>query len=92
MASWERFLGAMSFLQFPDKSASILQMNNHHFSHDQATIVVMIVRRSPSPRRRGDSTTFPLRSPLDRAAIAVRSNRDRVVLPRSIWTVRLIFR
>ena len=38
MASWERFLGAMSWLQFPDKSTSITLMNNHHFSHDRATI------------------------------------------------------
>ena len=66
--------------------------NSHHFSHDRATIVVLAVRRSPSPRRRGDSTTFALRSRLDRAAIAVRSDRDRGVLPRSVWTVRLIFR
>ena len=92
MASWERFLGAMSWLQFPDKSASISLMNSHLFSHDRAaigqrsrrdrtTIVVMIVPRSPSPRHRGDSTTFALRSQLDRAAIVVRSDRDRGVLP-----------
>ena len=38
MASWERFLGAMSWLQFPGESASILRMNSHYFSHDRATI------------------------------------------------------
>ena len=35
---------------------------------------------------------FPPRSLSDRTAIAVRSDRDRGVLPRSVWTVRLIFR
>ena len=38
MASWERFLGAMSWLQFLGASASISRMNRHHFSHDKATI------------------------------------------------------
>ena len=38
MASWERFLGAMSWLQFSRASASISRMNRHHFSHDRATI------------------------------------------------------
>ena len=38
MASWERFLGAMSWLQFPGASASISRMNGPHFSHDQAMI------------------------------------------------------
>ena len=38
MASWERFLGAMSWLQFPGASASISRMNSPHFSHDRATI------------------------------------------------------
>ena len=100
MASRERFLGAMSWLQFQGASASISRMNRHHFSHDratigprsgrdQATIVVMIVRRSPSFHRRGDSPTFALRLRLDRAAIAVRSDRDRGVLPRCVWIVRL---
>ena len=38
MASWERYLGAMSWLQFPGTSASISRMNRRHFSHDRATI------------------------------------------------------
>ena len=38
MASWERFLGAVSWLQFQGASASISRMNRHHFSHDRATI------------------------------------------------------
>ena len=99
MASWERFIGAMSWLQFPDKLTSISPMNSHRFypqsgldraaieprsRRDRATIVVQIVRRSPSARCRGDSTTFALRSRLNRAAIAVRSHRDRGVLPRSV--------
>ena len=65
MASWERFLGAMSWLQFPDKLASISLMNSHRFyprlghdhavigpqsRRDRATIVVQIVSRSPSAR------------------------------------------
>ena len=50
MDSWERFLGAMSWLQFPSQLASISLPNSHHFSHDRATIVVLVVRRSPSAR------------------------------------------
>ena len=38
MASWERFLGAMLWLQFPGESASIFLPNSHHFSHDRAMI------------------------------------------------------
>ena len=38
MASWERFLGAMSWLHFQGASASISRMNRHYFSHDRATI------------------------------------------------------
>ena len=40
----------------------------------------------------GDSTTLALRSRLDRATIAVQSNRDRGVLPLALWAVRLNFR
>ena len=87
MASWERFLGAMSWLHFQGASASISRINRHYFSHDRATIGVRVVRRSPSFHRRGDSPTFALRSRLDRAAIAVRSNRDRGVLPRCVCAV-----
>ena len=38
MASWERFLGAMSWLHFQGASTSISRMNSHYFSHDRATI------------------------------------------------------
>ena len=38
MASWERFLGAMSWLHFQGALASISRMNRHYFSHDRATI------------------------------------------------------
>ena len=69
MASWERFLGAMSWLHFQGASASISRMNRHYFSHDRAAIGVRIVRRSPSFHRRGDSPTFALRSRFDRTAI-----------------------
>ena len=42
MASWERFLGAMSWLQFGSNVvvnlALILLPNSHDFRHDRATI------------------------------------------------------
>ena len=78
MASWERFLGAMSWLHFQGASASISRMNRHYFSHDRAAIGVRIVRRSPSFHRRGDSPTFALRS---------RLGRDHGVLPRCVCAV-----
>ena len=88
MASWERFLGARSWLQFPGESASILLPNSHHFCHDQATIGLRSGhdrghgRSSMAVRSNGsNSTTLALRSRFDRTAIAVRSNRDHGVLP-----------
>ena len=54
---------------------------------DRASIVVLLVRRSPSfrpamiPRRKSPRSRF------DRAAIAVRSGCDRGVLPRTAYAV-----
>ena len=75
MASWERFLGAMSWLQFPGASASISRMNHHHFSHDKAMI---------GPRSGHDRVAIGPRSDRDQFAIGPRSSRDRAAIgPRS---------
>ena len=76
MASWERFLGAMSWLQFPSESASISLPNSHHFSHDRATIVVQIVRRSLSARM----AAIPPRKLPDRGSIAPRWRFDQTAI------------
>ena len=57
MASWERFLWAMSWLHFQGASASISRMNRHYFSHDRATI---------GPRSGRDQATIGPRSGHDR--------------------------
>ena len=99
MASWGRFLGAMSWLHFQGASASISRMNRHYFSHDRATIGPRSGhdRAASGPRSRSGSfddclhfivEAIPPRSLSDRAAITVRSDRDRGVLPRCVWVVR----
>ena len=57
--------------------------------HDRGPIVRSILKKTPSDDRGIDSTTKDSRSRLDRAAIAVWSDRDRGVLPRIFYTVRL---
>ena len=57
-------------------------------SLDQATIMVLVIHRSPSDQ----VETIPRRKLLDRAAIAVRSDRDRGVLLRAFSAVGLSFR
>ena len=54
---------------------------------DRASIVVLLVRRSPSFRPATILRWKSPRSRLDRAAIAVRSGRDRGVLPRTAYAV-----
>ena len=73
--------------------------NGFHFSHDRATIGPRSGhdrcpgRWSIAVRSNGgDSTPLAPRSRLDRAAIAVRSNRDRGVLPLALHAVQLISR
>ena len=79
MASWERFLGAMSWLHFQGASASISRMNRHYFSHDRATIGVRIAFIS-SQRR------FPhVRPP-----IAARSHRDRGSIGPRSWSSSML--
>ena len=56
---------------------------------DYASIVLSIFKKTQSDDRGIDSTTKDPRSRLDRAAIAVRSDRDRGVLPLVFYTVRL---
>ena len=55
---------------------------------DRASIVLLILTQTPSDDCGIDSTTKDPRSRLDRAAIAVRSDRDRGVLPRILPAVR----
>ena len=81
MTSRGRFLGHGSWLQFCDESvmakASIFLPNRHDFRHDQATIaprsgrdwatiVVLILRRSPSDQQE----KIPQRKRFDRGSIA----------------------
>ena len=102
MASWERFLWAMSWLQFRSNLvvnlALISLLNSHDFRDDWATIAprsgvdrACDSQQKPSDDRGFDSTTKDPRSRLDRAAIAVRSGCDRGVLPRSFPAVRWSF-
>ena len=91
MTSRGRFLGHGSWLQFRNESvmanASILLPNRHNFCHDQAilgprsgrdraTIVVLILRRSPADRRE----TISQRKRCDRGSIAPRSRLDRTAI------------
>ena len=77
------FNSATIQLRFGDELASISLQKNH----DRASIVVLMLQRSMSDDRGGDSTTKDPRSQFDRTAIAVRSDRDREVLPRIVLAV-----
>ena len=91
MASWERFLGAMSWLHFQGASASIWRMNRHYFSHDRATIGPRSGHDRAAIGPRSGSGSFddrlhfiveaiPPRSLSDRGSIAPRSRLDRTAI------------
>ena len=91
MASWGRFLGAMSWLHFEGASASISRMNRHYFSHDQATIGPRSGHDRAAIGPRSGSGSFddrlhfileaiPPRSLSDRGSIAPRSRFDRTAI------------
>ena len=87
------------WLQIRGEGAWISLRKGHEFRHDRATIAprsghnLCLGRSSVGVRSfGGDSAAEAPRSRLDRAAIAVRSNRDRRVLPLALRTVWSIFR
>ena len=102
-ASWRRFYGHGSWLQIRDESTwfqlqfrftcptiftTIFATIAPRLGRDRASIKLLQLRRSLADRWK----TIPLRSCAIFSSIAVRSRRDRGVLPRSSIAVRLRLR
>ena len=91
MTSWERFLGAMSWLQFPVESARISLQKDPRSGHDRGPIAAwswtdraLISRRSRCRSSRKHCLTIveliPQRTLHDRGSIAPRSRFDRTAI------------